>query len=195
MPNQDNRALEIKVDQDGFYRGFNKFVALSSKLVIAAIVIWAATNPEGAGKILNDMKNWSFENLNYYYNWAVGFFILVCLLVAAYPKWGRLKLGQEGGKPEDCKPEFSNFSWFSMMFGAGIGIGMLGFATGEPITYMDDNPAIRVSTQEIGSYNAPVLKKLGFTMRPFLAYRQKRPFLAYMQKSLFIPGCVQGAII
>jgi hypothetical protein len=36
-----------------------------------------------------------------------------------------------------------------MMFGAGI--GMLGFATGEPITYMDDNPAIRASTLEISS--------------------------------------------
>ena len=146
MPTHDKKILEIKVDQHGFYRGFNKVVALSSKLVIAAIVIWAASSPEGAGKILNDMKNWSFENLNYYYNWVVGFFILVCLSLAVYPRWGRIKLGNDGGKPE-----FSNFSWFSMMFGAGIGIGMLGFATGEPITYMDDNPAIRISTQEITS--------------------------------------------
>ncbi len=151
MSNQKNHVLEIQVDQQGFYRGFNKFVALSSKLIIAAIVIWAATDPEGAGKVLNDMKNWSFENLNYYYNWVVGFFILVCLLVAVYPKWGRLKLGKEGSQPGEGEPEFSNFSWFSMMFGAGIGIGMLGFATGEPITYMDDNPAIRASTQEITS--------------------------------------------
>ena len=146
MSTHDKQVLDIQVDQQGFYRGFNRFVALSSKLLIAAIVIWAASNPEGVGKILNDIKDWSFENLKYYYNWVVGFFILVCLLVAAYPKWGRIKLGNDGGQPE-----FSNFSWFSMMFGAGIGIGMLGFATGEPITYMDDNPAIRASTQEITS--------------------------------------------
>ena len=144
MPNQNDSTLIIKVDQQGIYRGFNRFVALSSKLIIALIVIWAASDPEGAGKILNDMKNWSFANLNYYYNWSVGVFILVCLLIAIHPKWARIKLGADGGQPE-----FSNFSWFSMMFGAGIGIGMLGFATGEPITYMDDNPAIRLSTQEI----------------------------------------------
>ena len=146
MPNQNDATLTIKVDQQGIYRGFNRFVALSSKLVIALIVVWAASDPEVAGKILNDMKNWSFANLNYYYNWVVGFFIVVCLLIAIYPKWGRIKLGNDGGKPE-----FSTFSWFSMMFGAGIGIGMLGFATGEPITYMDDNPAIRLSTIEINS--------------------------------------------
>jgi len=32
-----------------------------------------------------------------------------------------------------------------MMFGAGIGIGMLGYATGEPMWHMGDNPEIRMS--------------------------------------------------
>lgn len=49
------------------------------------------------------------------------------------------------------KPEFSNFSWFSMMFGTGIGIGMLGYATGEPMWHMADNADIRVSTEAIGA--------------------------------------------
>ncbi|MFT7526938.1 MAG: choline-glycine betaine transporter [Arenicella sp.] len=146
MKNSNSNTLQIQVDEKGFYTGFNKIVALSSKLIIILIVVWAASNPEVAGKILDDMKNWSFDNLKYYYNWVVGFFISVCLVIAVYPKWGRIKLGSDG-----AKPEFSNFSWFSMMFGAGIGIGMLGFATGEPITYMDDNPAIRASTLEISS--------------------------------------------
>ncbi|MGY8792644.1 MAG: BCCT family transporter, partial [Gammaproteobacteria bacterium] len=37
------------------------------------------------------------------------------------------------------------FSWFSMMFGAGIGIGMLGYAAGEPMWHIADNPDIRMS--------------------------------------------------
>jgi len=41
----------------------------------------------------------------------------------------------------DDKPEFSNFSWFSMMFGAGIGIGMLTFATAEPMYHWATNPS------------------------------------------------------
>ena len=136
--------MQVNVAAHGFYAGQNKVVALISKFIIAAIVIWAALDPLHAGKILDGMKNWSFANLNYYYNWVAGIFLFTCLIIAIVPRWGRLKLGSLEGQPE-----FSTFSWFAMMFGAGIGIGMLGFATGEPITYMVDNPDIRLSVIEI----------------------------------------------
>jgi len=89
------------------------------------------------------MKTWSFNNLNYYYTWSVAFFIVVCVVIALHPRWGKIVLGDGG------KPEFSNFSWFSMMFGAGIGIGMLGYATGEPMWHIGDNPMIRMSAAEL----------------------------------------------
>ncbi len=140
------KDLDISLAPSGFYKGFNNTVAVASKVIIALIVVWAVINPESAGKILGDMKNWSFAHLNYYYTWAVAFFIFVCLLIAIVPSWGRTKLGDPDGKPE-----FSNFSWFSMMFGAGIGIGMLGYATGEPMWHMGDNPDIRMSVEAIGA--------------------------------------------
>lgn len=138
------QELTIGLADAGFYKGFNKLVALVSKIIIALIVIWCVVNPESAGKILVDMKNWSFSNLNYYYTWAVAFYVIVCLTIAIHPKWGKVKLGDKDGIPE-----FSNFSWFSMMFGAGIGIGMLGYATGEPMWHIADNPDIRMSAESI----------------------------------------------
>ena len=107
------------------------------------IVVWAALFPDQAGSALGEMKTWSFNNLNYYYTWLVAFFIMVCLLIAVHPRWGKIVLG-DGGKPEFC-----NFSWLSMMFGAGIGIGMLGYATGEPMWHIGDNAVIRMSALEI----------------------------------------------
>ncbi len=136
--------ISIATESTGFYKGFNKSVALAAKLVIAALVVWCVFAPEAAGDLLNQAKQWSFTNLSYYYNWSVGVFVLLCLALAVVPKWGRIKLGADDGQPE-----FSNFSWFSMMFGAGIGIGMLGFATGEPIWYFADNPEIRQSNQVV----------------------------------------------
>ena len=133
-------SLDIDYSQSGFYKGFNKIVATISKLIVALVVVWAVIDPESAGRILNDMKNWSFANLNYYYTYAVAFFIIVCIVIAVHPSWGKTRLGDPDGKPE-----FSNFSWFSMMFGAGIGIGMIGYATGEPVFHMGDNPEIRMS--------------------------------------------------
>jgi choline-glycine betaine transporter len=46
-----------------------------------------------------------------------------------------MTLGLEGEKPE-----FTNFSWFSMMFGAGIGVGMLTWAVAEPVAHFAVNP-------------------------------------------------------
>jgi choline-glycine betaine transporter len=40
----------------------------------------------------------------------------------------------------DEAPEFSNFSWFSMMFGAGLGVGLMVFATAEPLGLWGSNP-------------------------------------------------------
>ena len=116
------KELNIGLAEGGFYKGFNNVVALASKIIIALIVLWCFIQPEAAGKLLGDLKNWSFNNLNYYYTYAVAFYVIVCLVIAIYPKWGKTKLGTADGEPE-----FSNFSWFSMMFGAGIGIGMLGY--------------------------------------------------------------------
>lgn len=137
------QELAIPTATSGFYSSFNKNVALVSKVIIALIVIWAAIFPTNAGEVLGALKNWSFSNLNYYYTFAVGFFVVVCLVIAVHPRWGKIKLGDGGD------PEFSNFSWFSMMFGAGIGIGMLGYATGEPMWHITDNPVIRLSTLEV----------------------------------------------
>jgi choline/carnitine/betaine transport len=79
--------------------------------------------------ILNNFAAW--------YIWVVAFFVIVCLGLAIWPTAGRLNLGQDGEKPE-----FSNFSWFSMMFGAGIGVGMLTWAVAEPIAHFKNNPAV-----------------------------------------------------
>ena len=140
---QPLRDLPIETADAGFYANFNKIVSLASKIIIALIVVWAAIFPDKAGAVLGAMKSWSFDNLNYYYTWSVAFFVLVCLVIALHPRWGKIILGDGG------KPEFSNFSWFSMMFGAGIGIGMLGYATGEPMWHIGDNPLIRMSTIEV----------------------------------------------
>ena len=69
--------------------------------------------------------------------YVVFFYIIVCVGLALWPPAGRIKLGLP-----DEKPEFSNFSWFSMMFGAGIGIGMLTYATAEPIYHWGNNPSV-----------------------------------------------------
>ncbi len=112
--------LNIKTHDKGFYKGFNRFVTVTSKIFVTLVVIWILSDIERSGAMLDAMKNWSYANLNGYYTYSIAFYILVCLTVILWPSFGRIKLGSD----PNGKPEFSNFSWFSMIFGAGIGVVM-----------------------------------------------------------------------
>ncbi len=84
-----------------------------------------------------------------WYVYLVASLIVVCGGLALAPKIGSLRIGAP-----DEKPEFSAFSWFSMLFGAGIGIGMLTYSTGEPLAHFTNNPDIIRGTIEAGSAEA-----------------------------------------
>lgn len=130
------KELNIKTHDKGFYKGFNRIVTITSKVLVTLVVIWILSDIERSGAILDVMKNWSYTNLNSYYTYSVAFYIFVCLTVILWPSFGRTKLGSD----PNGKPEFSNFSWFSMIFGAGIGIGVLTYSAAEPIWHLANNP-------------------------------------------------------
>ncbi len=127
--------LPIEVAKSGFYRGFTTHVTISAKVIVGLIIIWAVAFPEHAAASLGNINSFILSTFNYWYIYSMAFFVLTCIALALWPASGRLKLGL----PDD-KPEFSNFSWFSMMFSAGIGIGMLTFATAEPMYHFVSNP-------------------------------------------------------
>ncbi len=127
--------LPIRIAESGFYRGFTKDVTITAKILVGALIIWAVAFPEQAGAVLGAMNSFILASFNYWYVYVMAFFVILCLGLAIWPRAGRMKLGHH-----DDVPEFSNFSWFSMMFGAGIGIGMLTFATAEPMYHWGTNP-------------------------------------------------------
>ncbi|WP_182911440.1 BCCT family transporter [Paracoccus sp. JM45] len=127
--------LDIKTADGGFYDGFSTSVAVPAKIIISIIVVWAIFWPVQSGAVLNSMNAVILEVFASWYIWLVAFFVIVCIILALWPAAGRLNLGLEGEKPE-----FDNFSWFSMMFGAGIGVGMLTWAVAEPVSHFGSNP-------------------------------------------------------
>jgi choline/carnitine/betaine transport len=129
--------LPITIHDTGFYNGFNRTVAIGSKALVGLLIIWAAVFPEWAGDFLASINAGVMANFGAWYIYVTAFFVLVCLGLAIWPATGNIRLGQPGEKPE-----FSNFSWFSMMFGAGIGIGMLTYSTAEPIYHFSTNPDV-----------------------------------------------------
>ncbi len=129
--------INIQKAPSGFYQGNSLPIALISKISMALLVIWALVWPANANGVLGSL-NWRLlEDFNAFYILIVGFFAFFLFVVAALPQTGRRIMGMPGEAPE-----FSNFSWFSMMFGAGLGVGLMVFATAEPLGLWGSNPEI-----------------------------------------------------
>ena len=158
--------LDIPTANSGFYEGFSKFVAIGSKLSIGALILWAIAFPDAAGSILQSIRDIIDANTGSWYMYVMAFYIVVCLAPALIPSTGKIRLGGA-----DSKPEFSSFSWFLMMFGAGIGIGMLTYATGEPIFHFGTNPDVIVGeTTASSADNVAAAMKWSFLHWGFSAW-------------------------
>ena len=69
--------------------------------------------------------------------------MLIFCLVLAFSRYGTIRLGKDTDRPE-----FSTPSWIAMLFAAGMGVGLLFWATAEPLIhfafgrkFMDDGSA------------------------------------------------------
>lgn len=79
--------------------------------------------------LFSSVKNWLTANLDGFFIVAGNIFVLVCLFVAFSPL-GRVRLGGT-----EAKPDYSYLGWFSMLFAAGMGIGLMFFGVSEPLSH------------------------------------------------------------
>lgn len=127
--------VDITTAESGFYQGHSIPLALLSKGLLILLVLWVLVFSDVAGEVLASTKWGSLDIFNSFYVISVGAFTVFLFIIALIPNSGRrrLSINNEG-------PEFSRFSWFSMMFGAGLGVGLMVFATAEPLGLWGSNP-------------------------------------------------------
>ncbi|MEO0423276.1 MAG: BCCT family transporter [Pseudomonadota bacterium] len=135
--------LRIRTADSGFYKGYSIPIAVISKTIMSLLVIWALAFPLNANNALGLVNATLLQYFNAFYVAVAGGFLLFLLVLAFLPATGRRKLG----RAED-RPEFSNISWFSMMFGAGLGVGLMVYATAEPLGLWGANPVLLATEVE-----------------------------------------------
>ncbi|KQS75556.1 transporter [Rhizobium sp. Leaf384] len=112
----------------------NPPVFFGSVAVILMFVAVGAIAPMRAEAIFGALQSWILSSFGWLYLLAVGVF-LFGILILAFGRYGDLKLG-----PDDSQPEFRYLSWIAMLFAAGMGIGLMYFAVGEPMTHFATPP-------------------------------------------------------
>jgi choline-glycine betaine transporter len=124
-------------------------IFVGSCLLPLVIITAAASQPSTTPALLNRLGNFFMANFPHWIIWSIAFFLISCTVVSVVPSIGRRKLGVEHDKAQ-----FSYFSWFSMIFGAGMGVGLLTWGVAEPIAGMQNNPdVIRGLTTAASSQN------------------------------------------
>ncbi|GAA3711307.1 BCCT family transporter [Zhihengliuella alba] len=129
----------IAVDEQRVRYGTDKAVFGVAAVLIVAFIIWGVTNTASLAAVSAAALSWVVHNTGWLFNLLVAI-VLVFLLYLAFSRYGRIPLGRDGEAPE-----YKTFSWISMMFSAGVGIGIFFFGPYEPLLYFM-SPAPGVGT-------------------------------------------------
>ncbi|MFD1066529.1 BCCT family transporter [Oceanobacillus locisalsi] len=100
-----------------------------ASVIVGILVVLGAVFPDQFGHYSGAIGDWVTETFGWYYMAVFTVILFFCIFLGISPI-GKLKLG----KPTD-KPEFNTISWLTMLFSAGMGIGLVFYGSSEPISH------------------------------------------------------------
>lgn len=106
----------------------NRVFAVSGLLVLAFVLLTLMFQTQ-VEPLFTGLRGWLTSNLDWFFLTSANVFVLVCIGIALSPL-GRVRLGGT-----EATPDYSYLSWFSMLFAAGMGIGLMFFGVSEPLSH------------------------------------------------------------
>ncbi|MFK8075133.1 MAG: BCCT family transporter [Granulosicoccus sp.] len=121
-------------------------VFLGSCILPLMLIVATVLYPTFTAEFLRRAGEFYLAKFPHWILWSISFFLICTMVVIVLPRIGELKLGL----PED-RPQTSFFSWFSIIFGAGMGVGLLTWGVAEPLAGMQNNPDVIIGFSEANS--------------------------------------------
>ncbi|MDP4034306.1 MAG: BCCT family transporter, partial [Pseudorhodobacter sp.] len=121
---QDNIAPSYVLAFD-----FHQKVFSISALGIVAFTILTLAFQNQIEPVFTGLRDWLTGNLGWFFLLAGNVFVLLCLFLIVSPL-GKIRLGGP-----DATPDFGYVGWFSMLFAAGMGIGLMFYGVSEPLSH------------------------------------------------------------
>jgi len=167
----------------------DRTVLIVSIIIVAVFTLLGAVLPEATGNVINAVNAFICDDLGWLYLLVTAVFLFFGLGVAV-SRYGSIRLGRD-----DDKPEFGNFQWFALLFGGGIGIGLVFWSVAEPMMHYATGPmdepytaeamrtAIRITFMHEGVHCWALFAVCGLA----LGYAQFRKGLPFLISSAFYP--------
>ena len=180
QPGRDNvRVLGLDVHHPVF---------LVSSLTVVLFVAGVLAFLDRASPAFEALRTWLTATFDWVFMGAGNVFVLFCLLLVATPAGG-VRLGGTGARPDYSLP-----AWFSMLFAAGMGIGLMFFGVAEPIEHFRAPPlgldaADTAAAREMGM--AAAIFHWG--LHPWAVYAVVALALAFASFNLGLPLTLRSA--
>lgn len=154
--------------------------------IYLALFIFIIMAKETAEKAISSTLNFTLNQLGWIYLLSFSL-IFILLMVLAFSRFGNLKLGQ----PTD-KPQYSFASWIGMLYGAGLGVGLVFFGVHEPMSHFFFAPLAENESRQAAT-DAMRITFFHWGMHPWAMYTSTGLAMAYFQHRKGLPGRVSSA--
>ena len=117
-----------------------------SLVLVAVMAIWSVALNESFTKV----SNAAFQFLTTDFGWLYLLSMVVFLgfvVYMAFGKFGKIRLGGD-----DSRPEYSNLTWFGLLFGCGMGVGLVFWGVAEPLTHYLNPVGMEGATPEAADF-------------------------------------------
>lgn len=168
-----------------WFQGIDGTIFGGSAAIYAILFLFIIIAPSTAESAITSTLNFTFTKVGWVYLLGCTS-LFIALLFVAFGPYGKIKLGN----PDD-KPEYSFVSWMGMLFGAGIGSGLIYFGVNEPMTHFINAPL------EAGGSHAAAIDGLRLTfmhwgVHPWALYCAAGLSMAYFQYKRGLPNRISS---
>ena len=178
---------EVRTGPLGPFPHVSRPVFSISAGLIVAFVLFGILFPEAAGALFPGLQAQIGERFGWLLTLtttsAIGF-----VLYAAMSRYGDIRLGAQTEEPQ-----YGFFSWVSMLFSAGIGIGLLYWGVAEPLQHFAEPPVGEPFSVE-AAQQAMVLSFLHWGIHGWAIYALVGLSLAYFHFRHGLPLSIRSAL-
>ncbi len=167
----------------------DNLVYFSSVIVMVVLVAWGLVAQDSFSQATKAIFNFLTHYLGWWYMLAMTFCIFFCLYMA-FSRYGHLKLGGS-----DEKPEFSTGAWFGMLFGGGMGIGLVFYGMAEPIYHFSTPPFGAETGSSQAAQDAIRASFFHWCLHPWGAYAVIALCMGYFQFRKGAPGLISSLLL
>ncbi|PYZ97831.1 glycine/betaine ABC transporter permease [Alteribacter lacisalsi] len=159
-----------------------------SLVIAVAFIIWGAAATENMNAVTGEIQGFITGQFGWFYLLAATIFVGFAIYLIFSPL-GRIKLGDQ-----DEEPEYNYLTWFSFLFTAGMGIGLVFWGAAEPLYHLfDPNPAETVEDDAQAAGMALRYSFFHWGVHPWAIYSIVALSLAYFKFRKKSPGVMSAA--